>query len=71
MKRIWLAHHNKIMNILAIGSPVLAGVLSGGVFTLPVLITAVSTLAAKMAQTPVPAPVPVHVQDALKAATEQ
>lgn len=49
----WLkAHHNWITNVLAVAAPVLAGVVSGGVFTLPVLITAVGTIAAKLAPSP-------------------
>jgi hypothetical protein len=39
-----------LLNLLAVAGPIAAGVISGGVFTAPVLITAVSTLAAKLAQ---------------------
>lgn len=55
----WIkAHHGWITNALAVAAPILAGVVSGGVFTLPVLITALGGLAAKLAQSPLPPPRP-------------
>jgi hypothetical protein len=47
------SHLNKILNTLGAAAIVAAGVISGGVFTLPVLVTAVGTLATKLAATPV------------------
>lgn len=38
-----------LLNFLCIAGPIVAGVVSGGVFTAPVLITALSTLAGKLA----------------------
>ncbi len=55
----WLkAHHGWITNILALAAPVVAGVISGGVFTVPVLVTALGSLFGKLAQSPLPAPTP-------------
>lgn len=45
-------HTNKILNAFGAAAVVAAGVISGGVFTLPVLITAVGALASKLAATP-------------------
>lgn len=47
------AHLNKILNVLWLAAPVVAGVVSGGVFTAPVLIAAGGALAGKLAQSPV------------------
>ncbi len=40
---------NGLLNLLAVAAPVAAGVISGGVFTLPVLVTAIGSIAAKVA----------------------
>jgi hypothetical protein len=47
------SHLNKILNVVGAAAVVAAGVVSGGIFTLPVLITAVGSLATKLANTPV------------------
>lgn len=53
----WLkANHNWIFNILAIAGPIVAGVVSGGVFTAPVIFAAATGLVAKLAQSPVAPP---------------
>jgi hypothetical protein len=46
-------YKNGIFNVVAVAGTVVAGILSGGVFTLPVIITAVSTVAGKLAASPV------------------
>ncbi len=71
LRQLWNAHHNKILNLLGLAAPVVAGVVSGGVFTLPVLVTAGGVIAAKYAQTPMPPPVPVVIQQTLEAAAKR
>ena len=68
----WLrAHHGWITNLLAIAAPIVAGVVSGGVLTAPVIITAAGVLVGKLAQSPLPVPVPVAVSEALQAAAKR
>jgi len=43
---------NGLLNIVAIAAPIVAGVISGGVFTVPVLIAAAGSLAGKLAASP-------------------
>ena len=45
-------YKNAILNVLIVAAPVVAGVLSGGVFTAPVLIAAGAGLAGKLAASP-------------------
>lgn len=69
----WLkANHGWITNILAIAAPVVVGVVTGGVFTLPVIVTAIGVVVGKFAQSPLPPPIPVAASqliDAVKQAT--
>lgn len=62
----WLKqYHGWIMNVLAVAAPVAMGVVSGGVFTLPVLISAGGVIFGKLAQSWMPTPVPVAVSQAI------
>ncbi len=45
-------HRSKIFTWIGVGATVAAGVLSGGVFTLPVLVTAIGSFFSKLAATP-------------------
>lgn len=44
---------NGLLNLLWVAAPVVAGVASGGVFTVPVLVSAVGSIAGKLAQSPI------------------
>lgn len=46
-------YKNGIMTVLGIAAPVVVSVVTGGVFTLPVLITAGGVIAAKLAASPI------------------
>jgi len=48
-------HANTALNVIGLAGPVVAGVISGGVFTAPVLISAATGLALKLAQSPITA----------------
>jgi hypothetical protein len=46
------AHKNKILNVIALAAPIVAGVFSGGALTVPVAIAAAGALAGKLAASP-------------------
>ena len=46
-------HRSKIMTWLGIAAPVVAGLVSGGVLTAPVIISAAGVLLAKLAASPI------------------
>lgn len=46
-------HRNKFLNVLSLAAPIVAGVVGGGVLTVPVLVAAVGSLAGKLAATPI------------------
>jgi hypothetical protein len=49
----WLIKHkNKFFNVAALALPVVAGIASGGVFTVPVYLAAGAALAGKLAASP-------------------
>lgn len=49
----WLsAHKGWILNVLTVAGPVVAGFVSGGVFTLPVIIATATGLVGKLAASP-------------------
>lgn len=52
MINFWKKHKGWILNLLAVTAPVVAGVASGGVFTVPVLIAAGGAIAGKLAASP-------------------
>lgn len=43
---------NGLLTLVSVAAPVVAGVISGGVFTVPVLIAAVGSLTGKLAASP-------------------
>lgn len=45
-------HRSKVFTVLGYAAPVVAGVVSGGVFTAPVIITAIGVLFSKLAASP-------------------
>ncbi len=44
---------NGILNVLAVAAPIVTGVVTGGVFTVPVLVAALGSLAGKLAASPI------------------
>lgn len=71
MKSTWnwlTAHKNALMNIILAAAPVVAGVASGGILTVPVLITAVTGLVGKLAASPLDHS--ATVEDAIAVATQ-
>ncbi len=44
---------NGLLTVLAVAAPIVTGVVSGGVFTVPVLIAALGSLAGKLAASPI------------------
>lgn len=48
----WTMNKNKVLNLLSLAAPVVAGVASGGVFTAPVLIAALAAIVGKLAASP-------------------
>jgi hypothetical protein len=65
----WIKNHkNAIMNVILAAAPVVAGVASGGVLTIPVAITAITGVVGKLAASPLDHS--ATVEDAIATATQ-
>lgn len=47
---------NGLLSIIAVAAPVVMGVVTGGVFTVPVIVTAIGAIAGKLAASPLAPP---------------